>query len=285
MVGTDRPALVIGGPTGATALALALGALGLMMIPDRPRTGTVRSPPTPKVAIADGSVRRAAIGTLAVVAAGLLLAPGLWWASLLAAGLTWILLSRRPKGRSAAQRAVDRTMVAVLCELFAACLDSGMAVGPALRAVTGVVTEGEGPVGHATTADAPHRDASSRQVGQAAPLGSGARGPIAVLDAVAAMLTLGASPTTAWRPADLDEDLAPLAAAARRSAAGGGGLSQAVREHAAQLRADTAAASVRAAGRAGVLMTAPLGVCFLPAFLCLGLAPVVVGLLGQLEIF
>jgi pilus assembly protein TadC len=42
---------------------------------------------------------------------------------------------------------------------------------------------------------------------------------------------------------------------------------------------------VRAAGRAGVLMTAPLGICFLPAFLCLGLAPVVVGLLGQLEIF
>ena len=36
---------------------------------------------------------------------------------------------------------------------------------------------------------------------------------------------------------------------------------------------------------AGVLMTAPLGVCFLPAFLCLGLAPVVLGLLGQLDIF
>ena len=71
----------------------------------------------------------------------------------------------------------------------------------------------------------------------------------------------------------------------RRSAAGGGGLAQAVREHAGRLRADAAAASVRAAGRAGVLMTAPLGICFLPAFLCLGLAPVVVGLLGQLEIF
>ena len=106
-----------------------------------------------------------------------------------------------------------------------------------------------------------------------------------MFDAVAAMLALGAPPSTAWQPADLDDDLAPIAAAARRSAAGGGGLAQAVREHAAQLRADAAAASVRAAGRAGVLMTAPLGICFLPAFLCLGLAPVVVGLLGQLEIF
>ena len=111
------------------------------------------------------------------------------------------------------------------------------------------------------------------------------RGPLAGLDAVAAMLSLGADPATAWRAIDLDGDLAPLAAAALRSAAGGGGLAEAVREYAAQLRQDIAAESVRAAGRAGVLMTAPLGVCFLPAFLCLGLAPVVVGLLGQLQIF
>jgi hypothetical protein len=32
-------------------------------------------------------------------------------------------------------------------------------------------------------------------------------------------------------------------------------------------------------------MTAPLGLCFLPAFLCLGLAPVVVGLLSTLHLF
>ena len=32
-------------------------------------------------------------------------------------------------------------------------------------------------------------------------------------------------------------------------------------------------------------MTAPLGLCFLPAFLCLGLAPVVVGLLASLHLF
>jgi hypothetical protein len=30
-----------------------------------------------------------------------------------------------------------------------------------------------------------------------------------------------------------------------------------------------------------VLITAPLGVCFLPAFLVLGIAPVVVGLAGE----
>ena len=106
-----------------------------------------------------------------------------------------------------------------------------------------------------------------------------------MLESVAAMLSLGADAQTAWRAADSVEELAPLAAAARRSAAGGGRLAQSVREHASTLRADDAASDLRAAGRAGVLMTAPLGICFLPAFLCLGLAPVVVGLLGQLDIF
>ena len=33
--------------------------------------------------------------------------------------------------------------------------------------------------------------------------------------------------------------------------------------------------------RAAVLITAPLGLCFLPAFLVLGIAPVVIGLAGQ----
>ena len=110
-------------------------------------------------------------------------------------------------------------------------------------------------------------------------------GPLAGLDAVAAMLSLGADPATAWRAVDLDGVLAPLAAAALRSAAGGSGLAEAVREYAAQLRQDNAAEAKRAAGRAGVLMTAPLGLCYQPACLCLGLAPVVVGLLGQLQIF
>ena len=40
---------------------------------------------------------------------------------------------------------------------------------------------------------------------------------------------------------------------------------------------DTAAA---AAERAGVLVTGPLGLCFLPAFLCLGVVLVVLGLAG-----
>jgi pilus assembly protein TadC len=35
------------------------------------------------------------------------------------------------------------------------------------------------------------------------------------------------------------------------------------------------------AQRAGVLIAAPLGLCFLPAFLVLGVVPVVIGLAGE----
>ncbi|MDO3640328.1 type II secretion system F family protein, partial [Mycolicibacterium sp. KC 300] len=36
-----------------------------------------------------------------------------------------------------------------------------------------------------------------------------------------------------------------------------------------------------AAERASVLIAAPLGLCYLPAFLCLGIVPVVAGLAGD----
>ncbi|MFD1151692.1 secretion system protein, partial [Saccharothrix hoggarensis] len=35
------------------------------------------------------------------------------------------------------------------------------------------------------------------------------------------------------------------------------------------------------AQRAAVLVAGPLALCFLPAFLCLGVAPVVIGLVGD----
>ena len=56
-------------------------------------------------------------------------------------------------------------------------------------------------------------------------------------------------------------------------------------EQAALIRRGQAERASAAAGRAGVLITAPLGLCFLPAFLCLGLAPAVIGLLGTLHLW
>ncbi len=51
---------------------------------------------------------------------------------------------------------------------------------------------------------------------------------------------------------------------------------------AAEARADRAARGQAAAERAGVLAVAPLGLCFLPAFVLLGVVPVVAGLVGPL---
>jgi pilus assembly protein TadC len=52
-------------------------------------------------------------------------------------------------------------------------------------------------------------------------------------------------------------------------------------DRAHQCRDDAAHAATAAAERAGVLIAGPLGLCFLPAFVCLGIVPVVAGLAGD----
>ncbi len=283
-------------PGVGTAVAVVLVAAALLLVPDRPRLPVSRStgrhawgvlssrgganspgggPLSGGADSAAGgrrsSARRRALVVAGALAAVMLLAvPDVWWLAIGGSVIVGVVLARRPVRRSPARRRADRLMLAVHEDLLASCLDAGMAVAPALRAVAQAL---RGPAASG---------GPGRSVGEPE---SADDGPIMVLEAVAAMLTLGADPDTAWQHADLDPDLAQLAAAARRSASGGAGFADAVREHAAALRADTAAESVRAAGRAGVMMTAPLGLCFLPAFVCWGLAPVVVGLIGQLHIF
>lgn len=276
------------------AVALVLVAVALLVVPDRAplpipvmgrrargsgRAGGAAD--SPRAALPPEGARsgrdgpraakwRSQLIALALAGAIVLIAPGLWWLAVAASVTVGVVLTRHTARRSPVRRRADRRQLAVHEDLLASCLDAGMAVAPALRAVAQAL----GGAGSAGLAEF------------AAPTGVRAKdGPIATLDAVAAMLALGADPDTAWQYADLDPDLAPLAAAARRSASGGAGFADAVREHAATLRADAAAESIQAAARAGVLMTAPLGLCFLPAFVCWGLAPVVVGLIGKLNIF
>jgi pilus assembly protein TadC len=98
---------------------------------------------------------------------------------------------------------------------------------------------------------------------------------------VAGLLELGADPARAWHSASDVGALAAFARAAGRSAATGAGLARAARAEATRLRAALVDAAEARAQRAGVLITAPLGLCFLPAFLVLGIAPVVIGLAGQ----
>ncbi|MGV1087188.1 MAG: type II secretion system F family protein [Mycobacterium sp.] len=99
-----------------------------------------------------------------------------------------------------------------------------------------------------------------------------------VLQRAADLLALGADPDIAWSVADGDPDLDALMRLARRSASSGSALAHGVRELADQLRQDAVHAAAAAAERAGVFIAGPLGLCFLPAFVCLGIVPVVAGL-------
>ncbi|WP_137725473.1 type II secretion system F family protein [Prescottella subtropica] len=94
------------------------------------------------------------------------------------------------------------------------------------------------------------------------------------------LLALGADPATAWAATDTDPATEALARMARRSARSGAALSGGIAELAAGQRADAEDRAVAAAERAGVLISGPLGLCFLPAFICLGIVPVVIGLAG-----
>ena len=98
------------------------------------------------------------------------------------------------------------------------------------------------------------------------------------LTQVGRLLRLGADPVDAWAAVDDVPALATVAAAGRRSAASGIRLAGAFEAVAAQLRADRRAAGQARAHRVGVLAAAPLGLCFLPSFVCLGIVPALIGL-------
>jgi len=103
-----------------------------------------------------------------------------------------------------------------------------------------------------------------------------------VLREVADHLALGSDPVTAWEPALAHPDTAELARAARRTARTGSGLAAMSADLAAQSRSAVDERSQARAQRAAVWISAPLGLCFLPAFLCLGVIPVIAGMAQQL---
>ena len=139
-------------------------------------------------------------------------------------------------------------------DLFAACLNAGMAVPTAAVAAA---------------QSAPPELAS-------------------VLRRAADLLALGASPEHAWSLAGNADMSAPqdksseaLMRLARRSAASGSALADGIAELAAQSRHEATTSADATAERASVLIAGPLGLCYLPAFLCLGVIPVVAGLAGD----
>ncbi len=101
-------------------------------------------------------------------------------------------------------------------------------------------------------------------------------------DAATAVLA-GADSQAAWSALAMDEATAPLAAAVIRADRTGAPAANTVGRAARQLReaaADALSAEVRTVG---VRATAPLTLCFLPAFICLGVVPTALGLLPRLH--
>jgi pilus assembly protein TadC len=109
-------------------------------------------------------------------------------------------------------------------------------------------------------------------------------GPMAgLLGAAAAELRLGADPGACWaRFGRRHPALALLGRCLERAGASGVAPAEAVAALATEQRAAVARAALARSRRAGVIATAPLGLCFLPAFLLIGVAPVVIGLATRL---
>lgn len=105
-------------------------------------------------------------------------------------------------------------------------------------------------------------------------------GPAERLREVVDLLRLGADPVHAWAKALAHPDTAPLARAARRTARSGAALAGAAADLAAEARARVSDQAEARAQRAAVLVAGPLALCFLPAFLCLGVVPVVIGIVN-----
>ncbi|MFD5146527.1 type II secretion system F family protein [Streptomyces sp. NPDC058401] len=125
--------------------------------------------------------------------------------------------------------------------------------------------------------------AGAGPVDAAEAVGESLGGPVGERLAMAgAELRLGGEPGAAWgRLAEIPGARA-LAECLERSARTGAPAAEPVSRLASTLRADRARRAGARAQRAAVLVTAPVGLCFLPAFLALGVAPVVIGMASGL---
>ncbi|WP_408058913.1 type II secretion system F family protein [Streptomyces zaomyceticus] len=179
-------------------------------------------------------------------------AVGLGWALFgavggVAAGVLVAVVVRRGSAERASPSTDDGEAVRHLplaADLLAACASAGAGPGEAAEAV-------------------------GRSLG--GPLGER-------LARTAAELRLGGEPAEVWRRFGALPGAEGLARCMERSGSSGAPAAEAVARHAAGLRAARARTAAAGARRAQVLISAPVGLCFLPAFLAVGVAPVVIGL-------
>lgn len=121
--------------------------------------------------------------------------------------------------------------------------------------------------------------AGASPVAAAQAVGESLRGPVGVcLARGAAELRFGAEPAEAWRHLAAIPGAGALARLLERMGESGAPAAEPVARVAADARAERGRTAMAGARRAAVLMTAPVGLCFLPAFVTVGVLPVVIGL-------
>ncbi|MEU1040226.1 type II secretion system F family protein [Streptomyces sp. NPDC005907] len=121
--------------------------------------------------------------------------------------------------------------------------------------------------------------AGASPVAAAQAVGDALRGPVGEwLTRGAAEVRLGGEPGTSWRGLASMPGAASLARLLERSGESGVPAAEPVARIAAEARAEWGRTATARARRAGVMVTAPVGLCFLPAFIAVGVLPVVIGL-------
>lgn len=235
---------------------VAAVALGLAVLVARPGPGgRLRSPPGGRGTSPAGpgaGVRRVSSAS-AIGGSALLLVAGLgWWGVPVAVAVgagSYVALGRLEDAVSARRRVEVRERLPQACDLLAVCLDSGL---PLRRAAEVIAVALGGPLG-------------------------------AALAEVVAKVRLGVDEAQAWSElAQAEPVLAPLAREVARSVDSGVALSRSVRSLGVDARREAAAVAQVRARRVGVRSVLPLMVCFLPAFLLLGVVPVIGGVVGRL---
>ena len=163
----------------------------------------------------------------------------------------WVVLGRTEDPAVVRRREVLVEELPVGIDLLASCLDAGAAPESALVSVSRAL---DGPVGEEFLA-IHHR------------------------------LDVGVDPVQVWRSVSAHPQLAPLGRAVGRAHETGAPVGQAVHRLAEELR-DRARADVETRARSiEVKAAAPLGLCLLPAFVVLGVVPMVVGVFGSMRLF
>ncbi|MFI6321428.1 type II secretion system F family protein [Nonomuraea sp. NPDC050556] len=170
--------------------------------------------------------------------------------ALAVAAITGVIVHRREPEDEKRDRARIAADLPFAADLMVACLQAGQ------------------PVSAAT-------DIAAEAVG--GPLGQR-------LSWVSGQLRLGADPEPTWSLLGREPAMGHLSRSMSRAAQSGAPVADVLTRLADDARHSLRAESVAAARRVGVQAVAPLGLCFLPAFVLLGILPVIAGLASTITL-